>query len=96
MCRLYGFRATELTKIECTLVHAQNALIVQSCKDRSGTSHLHGWGLAAYQNGKLHIEREVEAAVEELSACRQQDLFRSSAGPPGHHWTGLFGEHLLS
>ena len=64
MCRLYGFRATELTKIECTLVHAQNALIVQSCKDRSGTSHLHGWGLAAYQNGKLHIEREVQAAVE--------------------------------
>jgi len=64
MCRLYGFRATELTKIECTLVHAQNALIVQSCKDRSGTSHLHGWGLAAYQDRKLHIERQAHAAIE--------------------------------
>ncbi|MFY9989925.1 MAG: class II glutamine amidotransferase [Rhodoplanes sp.] len=64
MCRLYGFRATELTKIECTLLHAQNALIVQSWKDRSGTSHLHGWGLAAYQNQRLHIERQAQAAIE--------------------------------
>ena len=27
MCRLYGFRANEETKVECTLVHAQNALL---------------------------------------------------------------------
>ena len=25
MCRLYGFRANEPTKVECTLVYAQNA-----------------------------------------------------------------------
>ena len=64
MCRLYGFRATEPTKIECTLVHAQNALIVQSYKDRSGGSHLNGWGLATYQNRLLHVDRQAEAAIE--------------------------------
>jgi len=73
MCRLYGFRATELTKIECTLVHAQNALIIQSFKDLSGKSHLHGWGLAAYQNGKLLIERQAQAAIE-------AEGFRRAAG----------------
>jgi len=65
MCRLYGFRATELTKIECTLVHAQNALIIQSDKDRSGTSHLNGWGMAIYRNQKLCIERQARAAIED-------------------------------
>jgi glutamine amidotransferase len=65
MCRLYGFRATELTKIECTLVHAQNALIIQSDKDRSGTSHLNGWGMAIYRNQTLHIERQAKAAIED-------------------------------
>lgn len=65
MCRLYGFRATELTKIECTLVHAQNALIIQSNKDCSGTSHLHGWGMALYRNQKLYLERQARAAIED-------------------------------
>ena len=65
MCRLYGFRATELTKVECTLVHAQNALITQSYKDRSGTSHLHGWGLAVYQSQDLHVERQARAAIDD-------------------------------
>ena len=50
MCRLYGFRATEPTKVECSLVHAQNALIVQSKQDRAGESHIYGWGVAAYED----------------------------------------------
>jgi glutamine amidotransferase len=70
MCRLYGFRATELTKIECTLAHAQNALIFQSYKDRSGTSHLHGWGIAIYRNQSLHIERQAKAAIEDAGFRR--------------------------
>lgn len=65
MCRLYGFRATELTKIECTLAHAQNALIIQSHQDRSGASHLHGWGLAFYRNQQLYVERQARAAIED-------------------------------
>ena len=43
MCRLYGFRANEPTKVECTLVHAQNALIVQSREDLAGLgTHMAG------------------------------------------------------
>lgn len=70
MCRLYGFRATEMTKVECTLVHAQNALIIQSDKDRSGTSHSNGWGLAVYRNQTLHIERQARAAIQDAGFRR--------------------------
>jgi glutamine amidotransferase len=70
MCRLYGFRATEPTKIECTLVHAQNALIVQSYRDQSGTSHLNGWGLALYQDGGLRTVRQANAAIDDAGFRR--------------------------
>jgi predicted glutamine amidotransferase len=62
MCRLYGFRANEHTKVECALVHAQNALMAQSRRDRTGESHLHGWGVAMYENGFPHVERQAWAA----------------------------------
>jgi predicted glutamine amidotransferase len=63
MCRLYGFRATEPTTVECTLVRAQNALIVQSQRDQEGRSNAHGWGVAVYPNGGLpHVERQAWAA----------------------------------
>jgi glutamine amidotransferase len=78
MCRLYGFRATEPTKNECTLVHAQNALIVQSYRDRSGTSHLNGWGLALYKDGRLQTMRQARAAVDDSD-------FRRAAGRAYSH-----------
>ena len=62
MCRLYGFRGSEPTKVECTLVHAQNALMVQSRKDLAGYSHAHGWGIATYENHAPHVERQAWAA----------------------------------
>lgn len=62
MCRLYGFRATEPTKVECTLVHAQNALMVQSREDQTGGSHAHGWGVATYTDSTPHVERQAWAA----------------------------------
>ena len=62
MCRLYGFRANEPTKVECTLVHAQNALMVQSRADLAGKSHANGWGLATYEDHLPHIERQAWAA----------------------------------
>lgn len=63
MCRLYGFRANEATKVECTLVHAQNALMVQSREDLKGYSHAHGWGMATYDRDPIpHIERQAWAA----------------------------------
>lgn len=62
MCRLYGFFATEPTKVECTLVHAQNALISQSRSDLSGYSHAHGWGVATFNGHGPEIERQAWAA----------------------------------
>ena len=62
MCRLYGFRATEPTKVECTLVHAQNALMVQSRADQTGVSHAHGWGVATYTDRMPQVERQAWAA----------------------------------
>ncbi len=62
MCRLYGFRANEPTKVECTLVHAQNALMVQSRGDLSGSCNAHGWGVATYGDGRPHVERQAWAA----------------------------------
>ena len=62
MCRLYGFCATEPTKVECTLVHAQNALLAQSESDKSGKSHSEGWGIATFAGGKPILERQAWAA----------------------------------
>lgn len=61
MCRLYAFRATEDTKVECTLVHSQNALITQSEQDQSGLSHSHGWGIVTY-DGQQMEDRQAWAA----------------------------------
>ena len=66
MCRLYGFRANEATKVECSLVHAQNALLLQSRSDMIGRSHADGWGLAYYQEGTLVVEHRESAAFEDL------------------------------
>ena len=62
MCRLYGFRATEPTKVECSLVYAQNALMLQSREDQAGLSHADGWGVATYRDGTPHVERQAWAA----------------------------------
>ena len=72
MCRLYGFRATQPTRVECTLVHAQNALMVQSRTDATGRSHAHGWGIAVYENHLPSVSREAWDAY-------QNEAFRDAA-----------------
>jgi len=66
MCRLYGFRANEETKVECTLVHAQNALLLQSRADRLGRSHPDGWGIAFYRDEMPLLERRAAAAFQDV------------------------------
>lgn len=66
MCRLYGFHASEPTKVECTLVHAQNALLIQSRSDLRGVSHADGWGIACYTGQELDVERCGTAAHADL------------------------------
>lgn len=64
MCRLYGFRSSEPTRVECTLVHAQNALMVQSRTDLRGKSHSQGWGIAAYPDGDPLVYRDPWPAFQ--------------------------------
>lgn len=70
MCRLYGFRATEPTKVECSLVLAQNALLHQSESDLRGVAHPDGWGIAYYEDGVPTVERRATAAFEDLHFSR--------------------------
>lgn len=67
MCRLYGFHASEATKVECTLVHAQNALLIQSRSDLRGVAHADGWGIACYSGETVDVERCATAAHSDLS-----------------------------
>ncbi len=92
MCRLYGFRATEPTKVECTLVHAQNALMVQSRGDLEGLTHGHGWGVATYEDSEPNLERQAWAAYHgehfrraaaRVNACTVlAHVRRATVGPP--------------
>ncbi len=70
MCRLYGFHASALTKVECTLVHAQNALLHQSQKDEQGRRHPDGWGIACYGEVDKPGNRLPELVRHETAAFR--------------------------
>lgn len=65
MCRLYGFLANEPTKVDCSLVFAQNALLLQSRVDQSGLNHADGWGIAVYENGNPTVYRNSIAAFDD-------------------------------
>lgn len=93
MCRLYGFRANEPTRVECSLVHAQNALMAQSRGDSEGLVHGHGWGIAEHPNGVPFVEKRAWAADHgeyfTKSAARVYartviaHVRRATVGPPG-------------
>lgn len=93
MCRLYGFQATEPTRLECSLVRAQNALMAQSVKDREGLTHGHGWGVAEHADGLPFVEKQAWAAYHgehfKKTAARLYSRMaiahvrRATVGPPG-------------
>ena len=106
MCRLYGFRATESTKVECSLVHAQNALLVQSRRDRAGESHIHGWGVAAYEDhtpiwdrqawAAYHGEHFRRAAARIYAQTVLAHVRKATVGPPSIDNTHPFVDKHLS
>lgn len=79
MCRLYGFRANELTKVECSLVQAQNALLAQSRANAEGRSHPDGWGIACYgdlrdpDNRIPQLVRHKTTAFEDVRFSHQAE-----------------------
>ena len=100
MCRLYGFQAVEPTKVECSLVHAQDALMTQSREDSEGKSHAHGWGVATYADGLPDVDKQAWAAYHgehfRKSAARAYSktviahVRRATVGPPGLNNTHPF------
>ncbi|MFW6193354.1 MAG: class II glutamine amidotransferase, partial [Gemmatimonadota bacterium] len=62
MCRLFGFRSTHPTRVECGLIEAQNSLVRQSREDARGLDNPDGWGLGLVRDGELSCERQVEPA----------------------------------
>ena len=62
MCRLYAMHANEPTKVECSLVKSQNALMEQSKGDMQGYAHGHGWGVADYTSNLPMVEKQIWAA----------------------------------
>jgi len=65
MCRLYAFRANDPTRLKCSLVHAQNALLAQSVSDLRGHTHPHGWGVCCYDNAEPWLEKRDTAAHDD-------------------------------
>ncbi len=92
MCRLYGFRASEPTRVECSLVHAQNALMGQSRVDREGHANEHGWGIAAYSDSIPYVEKRAwgawrgekfrKAAARVYARAVIAHVRRATIGPP--------------
>ncbi len=65
MCRLYGLRANEPTKVNCSLVFAQNALMQQSRADETGRNHTDGWGIVIYQGSEPIVQKKATPAFED-------------------------------
>jgi glutamine amidotransferase len=56
MCRLFGLKSREPSKVSHALVHGENALAKQSHK------HPDGWGIAYLEQGSLELEHGLEPA----------------------------------
>ncbi len=101
MCRLYGFHANEPTKVECTLVYAQNALMIQSRSDSRGSPNADGWGIATYENGVPHLEKRGDPAFRDLHFSETAErtysktviahIRRATVGTPSWENTHPFG-----
>lgn len=100
MCRLYALRANEPTRVECSLVRAQNALMEQSRGDREGLVHGHGWGVADYPDSIPMVEKKTWAAYHgEHFQKKASRVFahtvvahvrRATVGPPSFENTHPF------
>jgi len=83
MCRLYAFLANEPTKVECSLVYAQNALLQQSRADQTGRAHADGWGIVCYDEddrwGIPSTVKHHQAAFEEPHFSRSAEKIYSKS-----------------
>ena len=95
MCRLYGFRANEPTKVECSLVYAQNALLSQSIEDQRGEAHSDGWGIGYYADSEPSFERrDMAAHADEHFSLAAERVFARTV--IAHVRQATVGRHALA
>jgi glutamine amidotransferase len=59
MCRLFGFRSIIPSQVHRSLLHADNALALQSLQ------HPDGWGVAHYVSGCPHLVKSAGQAIDD-------------------------------
>jgi predicted glutamine amidotransferase len=80
MCRLYGFLATQPTRLECSLVAAQNALQTQSDRDSRGIRNADGWGIAHWVGDDREvIKSTMPAFADDQFAEVASDIWSEAA-----------------
>jgi len=62
MCRLYGMSGNQPSQVECSLIDAQNSLILQSVQDARGVANADGWGIGIYEQGVPRVFKSAQAA----------------------------------
>ena len=67
MCRLFGFKSIIKSKVHSSLVHAENALGIQS------VDHPDGWGVCYFIGNSPHIIKADKPAID----C---DIFQKVSG----------------
>jgi len=77
MCRLYGFSATDSTRLDCSLVAAQNALQVQSDRDGRGRRNADGWGITRWTGPEPEVVKSTEPAFADRTFVEEAEATRS-------------------
>jgi glutamine amidotransferase len=62
MCRLFGFKGKQPTKLSFFLIDAPNSLAKQSILDSRNISNSQGWGVGFYQEDKAFIQKRASSA----------------------------------
>jgi hypothetical protein len=82
MCRMYGFLATEPTRLDRSLVLAQNALQTQSDRDQRGIRNADGSGIAHWdQLGPTFLKPSHHERTKKGSLTKQASR-NARLGPP--------------
>jgi glutamine amidotransferase len=95
MCRLYAFKSNEPTRLKCSLVSAQNALMLQSVADKRGKEHADGWGVSCYDDTLPWLEKRDTAAYrDELFSLTAERIYaRTVVAHIRHATVGVHSAH---
>jgi glutamine amidotransferase len=76
---MYGFLATDSTRLDCSLVLAQNALQTQSDRDGRGVRNADGWGIAHWDASGPSILKSTHPAFADKYFAETAEEISSQA-----------------